>query len=263
MAYSDKDLRTFTQIAYTNFSDAPEILVKDSDNGNVDCTIANLESKTNPPKDGYPYNTTITADQKQNWKIVSIHDTNAQNGFYACIVETSPGNAVVCFRGSEDMSDPNNLKNDWIYADMGLLNSTCTNQQAEVERFLAANKELLSKYDNITMTGHSLGGNLAEYATIMSYKYGLDTKIKQCVSMDGPGFSDEFIRANREHIANMKGVIKHYRWSWVGNLLFDLPGVEYQDVSINEDEVVKDNGDLKAIFGDMIRNILNMMKMAI
>lgn len=38
------------------------------------------------------------------------------------------------------------------------------------------------------MTGHSLGGNLAEYATIMSYKYGLDTKIKQCVSMDGPGF---------------------------------------------------------------------------
>lgn len=61
----------------------------------------------------------------------------------------------------------------------------------------------------------------------------------------------------------MKGVIKHYRWSWVGNLLFDLPGVEYQDVSINEDEVVKDNGDLKAIFGDMIRNILNMMKMAI
>ena len=56
MAYSDKDLRTFTQIAYTNFSDAAEILVKDSDNGNVDCTIANLESKTNPPKDGYPYN---------------------------------------------------------------------------------------------------------------------------------------------------------------------------------------------------------------
>lgn len=248
MAYSDKDLRTFTQIAYTDFSDAAEILVKDSDNGNVDCTIANLESKTNTPKDGYPYNTTITDDQKQNWKIVSIHDTNAQNGFYACIVETSPGNAVVCFRGSEDMSDPNNLKNDWIYADMGLLNSTCTNQQAEVERFLAANKELLSKYDNITMTGHSLGGNLAEYATIMSYKYGLDTKIKQCVSMDGPGFSDEFIRANREHIANMKGVIKHYRWSFVGNLLFDLPGVEYQDVSINEDEVVKDNGDLKAIF---------------
>lgn len=74
MAYSDKDLRTFTQIAYTNFSDAAEILVKDSDNGNVDCTIANLESKTNPPKDGYPYNTTITDDQKQNWKIVSIHD---------------------------------------------------------------------------------------------------------------------------------------------------------------------------------------------
>ena len=194
MAYSDKDLRTFTQIAYTNFSDAAEILVKDSDNGNVDCTIANLESKTNPPKDGYPYNTTITDDQKQNWKIVSIHDKNAQNGFYACIVETSPGNAVVCFRGTEGLLDFGALQNeyDMVGADLGLLNSVCTNQQAEVERFLAANKDLLSKYDNITMTGHSLGGNLAEYATIMSYKYGLDKKIKQCASLDGPGFSDEY-----------------------------------------------------------------------
>lgn len=239
MAYSDKDLRTFTQIAYTNFSDAAEILVKDSDNGNVDCTIANLESKTNPPKDGYPYNTTITDDQKQNWKIVSIHDTNAQNGFYACIVETSPGNAVVCFRGTEDLIDLHREASfqhefDGINADLGTLNSVCTNQQAEAEKFLAANKELLSKYDNITMTGHSLGGNLAEYATIMSYKYGLDKKIKQCVSLDGNGFSDEFINANKDHIIAMSGVMKHYRWSFVSGMLLELPGVEYKDVAIND-----------------------------
>ena len=235
MAYSDKDLRTFTQIAYTNFSDAAEILVKDSDNGNVDCTIANLESKTNPPKDGYPYNTTITDDQKQNWKIVSIHDKNAQNGFYACIVETSPGNAVVCFRGTEGLLDFGALQNeyDMVGADLGLLNSVCTNQQAEVERFLAANKDLLSKYDNITMTGHSLGGNLAEYATIMSYKYGLDKKIKQCASLDGPGFSDEFIKTNREHILAMSGVMKHYKWSLISGMLLDLPGVEYETVRVS------------------------------
>lgn len=102
MAYSDKDLRTFTQIAYTDFSDAAEKIMKDSDNGNAECTIANLEANSTPRDDGYPYDTTITNDQKQNWKIVSIHDTNAQNGFYACIVETSPGNAVVCFRGTEE-----------------------------------------------------------------------------------------------------------------------------------------------------------------
>lgn len=248
MAYSDKDLRTFTQIAYTDFSDAAEILVKDSDNGNAECTIANLEANSTPRDDGYPYDTTITNDQKQNWKIVSIHDTNAQNGFYACIVETSPGNAVVCFRGSENPENRDNLVNDWIYADVGLLHSTCTNQQAEVERFLAANKDLLSKYDNITMTGHSLGGNLAEYATIMSYKYGLDKKIKQCVSLDGPGFSDEFIVANLPHILAMRKVMKHYRWSLVGDLLCDLPGVEYQYVQVNEKKVKEEHGDFGAVF---------------
>ena len=235
MAYSDKDLRTFTQIAYTDFSDAAEKIMKDSDNGNAECTIANLEANSTPRNDGYPYDTTITNDQKQNWKIVSIHDTNAQNGFYACIVETSPGNAVVCFRGTEGLLDFGALQNeyDMVGADLGLLNSVCTNQQAEVERFLAANKDLLSKYDNITMTGHSLGGNLAEYATIMSYKYGLDKKIKQCASLDGPGFSDEFIKTNREHILAMSGVMKHYKWSLISGMLLDLPGVEYETVRVS------------------------------
>ena len=72
------------------------------------------------------------------------------------------------------------------------------------------------------MTGHSLGGNLAEYATVMSYKYGLDKKIKQCASLDGPGFSDEFIKTNREHILAMSGVMKHYKWSLISGMLLDL-----------------------------------------
>ena len=83
------------------------------------------------------------------------------------------------------------------------------------------------------MTGHSLGGNLAEYATIMSYKYGLDKKIKQCASLDGPGFSDEFIKTNREHILAMSGVMKHYKWSLISGMLLDLPGVEYETVRVS------------------------------
>lgn len=249
MAYSDKDLREFTQIAYTDFSSSAEDLLKDT-NGNGSSsgiTLEKLEEDLRKTSDHPDIKYNITDSQRKDWKIVSIHDTNARNGFYACIVETSPGNAVVCFRGSEDPGKLDNVINDWIYADFGLLNSTCTNQQAEVERFLADNKDLLSKYDNITMTGHSLGGNLAEYATIMSYKYGLNTKIKQCVSMDGPGFSDEFINANKEHIADMKGVMKHYRWSVVGDLLCDLPGVTYQYVQVNENKVNEEHSALGAL----------------
>lgn len=236
MGYTDSEMRNFTQIAYADLEKGYDYLsamyperssftIKELAEATkmVDKT-ANLEPLS-----------CLTEEQFSTWSISGIHDTNSTNGFYACIIETSPGNAVVGFRGSEDPKDPSNLVNDWIKADLGLLNSTCTNQQAEVERFLNMYKDQLGSYDSLAMTGHSLGGNLAEYATIVSGKYSLDDKITQCVSMDGPGFSNEFLMKYRKEIQSMSGVMKHYRWSLVGGLLFDLPGVDYQFVGVSDE----------------------------
>lgn len=44
-------------------------------------------------------------------------------------------------------------------------------------------------YDGIVVTGHSKGGNLAQYVTVTN-----EELIKECVSYDGQGFGDDFVR---------------------------------------------------------------------
>ena len=230
MGYTDLQSRAFTQIAYMNLDE--KFVHYCNINKTDSAPLSDLLSTSQ-------YNTLknlgLSDAEINSWNISGVHNTNAKNGFYACIIETSPGNAAVGFRGSEDMGDLGNVANDWVGADIGLVNSTCTNQQKEVEQFLKTYKDQLNKYDNLAMAGHSLGGNLAEYATIVSYKYGLDDNIKQCVSMDGPGFSNEFILKYFKQIEKMSGVMYHPRWSFVGTMLNDLPGVKYQYAKVSNE----------------------------
>lgn len=243
MPYTDLQMKNFTQVAYADLADAyTELRIKHP--GKTSFTIAELKEVAEKFGNDVKSLNVLSDEELDTWKISGVHDTNSENGFYACIIETEPGKAAVGFRGSESLDDPSNLYNDWIKADFGLLNSTCTNQQEEVERFLDKYKEQLSDYESLAMTGHSLGGNLAEYATIISSKYGLDDDITQCISMDGPGFSNEFINKYQSEIQNMSGVMKHYRWSLVGGLLFDLPGVEYKVADVTN----TDNNDLFCVF---------------
>lgn len=241
MAYSDLQSRAFTQIAYMDLDEKCVDYCKA--NGTDSAPLSEILSTSQYEK---LKNLGLTDAEINSWNISGVHDTNSQNGFYACIIETAPGEAAVGFRGSEDMGDLNNVANDWVGADIGLVNSTCTNQQEEVDRFLQKYKDQLNGYDSVAMAGHSLGGNLAEYATIVSYKYGLDDNIKQCVSMDGPGFSKEFIDKYRDQIEKMSGVMYHPRWSFVGTMLNDLPGVEYQYVEVSNDANAIDDADYNA-----------------
>lgn len=241
MAYSDLQSRAFTQIAYMDLDEKYVDYCKA--NGTDSAPLSEILSTSQYEK---LINLGLTDAEINSWNISGVHNTNSQNGFYACIIETAPGEAAVGFRGSEDMGDLSNVANDWVGADIGLVNSTCTNQQEEVERFLKKYQGQLNGYDSVAMAGHSLGGNLAEYATIVSYKYGLDDNITQCVSMDGPGFSKEFIDKYREQIEKMSGIMYHPRWSFVGTMLNDLSGVEYQYVEVSSDANAIDDADYNA-----------------
>lgn len=227
MAYTDFEMKNFTQVAYVDFDEALKYM-KGLYPDRTSFSLAELSvaAKAENPKAKLDNLDCLTPEQMQNWKISMVHDANDQTGFYACVIETAPGEAVVAFRGSESMTNPKHLATDWILADLGLLNSTETTQHAEVKRFFEQYGDELKKYDSLAMTGHSLGGNLAEYATIISGEYGLDDKIKQCISFDGPGFSDEFIARYHDEIAAMSGKMTHYQWSLVGGMLFNLPGVK-------------------------------------
>ncbi len=74
-------------------------------------------------------------------------------------------------------------------------------------------------YDDITVVGHSKGGNLSQYVTILS------DKVNRCVSMDGQGFSQEFIDKYWGEI-NLKGdKIVNYSLTtdYVHILLYPIP----------------------------------------
>lgn len=238
MAYSDLQTRAFTQIAYMELDKAYKDYCIEHNTKKVPLSELLKEGSAERKKLN---DLGISNEEINSWSLTGVHDTNADNGFYACIIETEPGKAAVGFRGSESMSDLGNVQNDWVGADLGLVNSTCTNQHEETDIFLSKYKNVLGEYSELAMTGHSLGGNLAEYATIVSGKYGLDDNIAQCVSMDGPGFSNEFIKMYGDEISKMSDIMYHPRWSFVGTMLNDLPGVRYQYVQVaNESNKVDD-----------------------
>ena len=112
----------------------------------------------------------------------------------ACFVDPS-GDATVAFRGTGGSYQQwyNNFEG---YGD--------ASQQSE--RDAAAFIQSLP-YNNITVTGHSNGGNQAMYATVLC-----GDKIDRCVSYEGQGGSKEFltqysaeIAANKDKITNICG----------------------------------------------------------
>ena len=79
---------------------------------------------------------------------------------------------------------------------------------------------VLGSYDSITVTGHSKGGNKAQYVTVLS------DKVDRCISMDGQGFFQEFLNQYYVEIEKKGGCIKNYflDGDFVSILLFPVPG---------------------------------------
>jgi hypothetical protein len=118
--------------------------------------------------------------------------------------------AYVAFRGTKDSAD-------WLDNGQGL-------GQADT----ALQKEALNyinslKYKNITTVGHSKGGNKAQYTAILS------PKVKRCVSLDGQGFSKEFIEKYEAEIKLNGNKIVSYSLDgdFVNILLNRVPGAKY------------------------------------
>ena len=170
------------------------------------------------------------AENSRNWIIRDVCDDQRGSGMYACLLETSPGEAVLAFRCSES-DTPGNVMKDWVLSDLGLLNHMLTPQQLAAEAYT---EEVYRKYGSsfrtFSFSGHSLGGNLAEHAAITA-SAGMREKIGTCRNLDGPGFSGAYLTAHAGEIAETAGRIRHDRWSLVGNLLNAVPGTRTETVT--------------------------------
>lgn len=97
--------------------------------------------------------------------------------------------AVVVFRGTGGTYNAwyDNVQGEYM---------TDTKLQKVAKDFV---KNECSEYGNITVTGHSKGGNLAQYVTVTCGE-----QIGKCVSFDGQGFGKEFIKKYGQEIETAK-----------------------------------------------------------
>ncbi len=126
-----------------------------------------------------------------------------------CFVDPNSDEAFVTFRGTTG-------SREWHDNVLGLYKSDTACQ----EEALAFIESL--PYDNITVSGHSKGGNKAMYVTLLS------DKVKRCVSMDGQGFSKEFYDKYWAEVQKKGHLIKNYSLDddYVHILLSPVPNSE-------------------------------------
>ncbi len=126
-----------------------------------------------------------------------------KNGLSVCLTD-SDNNAYVVFRGTGAGEWYDNFLGAYV---------TDTEQQRRALDFINS-----LPYDNITVVGHSKGGNKAKYTALLSDKVG------RCVSFDGQGFSREFYEKYGNLAAENKGKITNYALDgdFVNILLYDV-----------------------------------------
>ena len=137
-----------------------------------------------------------------NVQLVSTHVDMADGGgggVSALFVDPSTNEAIVTFRGTGSYE----WKDDFLGAtNTNMPDGVSTPQQANALEWYQSLD--LSKYDSITVTGHSKGGNKAQYITVM------DPTVDRCLSFDGQGFSDEFLEKYGNEIAMRQGKITNH-----------------------------------------------------
>ena len=168
-----------------------------------------------------------------DYRILDVCDMEdkGESGLYAYVVETDTNHAAIVVRGTSQGFE-------WITEDYALLNrgGEETAEQEEIRRYLAY-IEKDPKYDDYSFSilGHSLGGELAMHAAITSSSE-MKERIDRVVSMDGPGFSEEYLRDHASEIRKLtdEKKLEHAQWSVVGNLLSQPEGVSNRILEAND-----------------------------
>ena len=167
----------------------------------------------------------------------AMHGGDAGKTKAICFVKPD-GKAIVAFRGTLD-------ENEWADNVYGM-SAVDTRAQREALYYIES-----LKYDDITVIGHSKGGNKAQYVGILS------DKVTAAISFDGQGFSKEFLETYSEEIRRNSGKVSCYSLStdFVHGLLYALPGAQQYFVKPGRDvSSVGENHSPSAFFEFTVPN---------
>lgn len=154
-----------------------------------------------------------------NMTIATTHVDNAAGGGggSSALFLSNTGDAVVVFRGT--------ASGEWTDNFIGGNVTDTPQQQNALDWYQDVYKEYgLDNYE-VTVSGHSKGGNKAKYITV------LDDTVDHCVSFDGQGFSDKFIDKYSDQIAVEQGKIENHNvdYDYVNLLLNDIGETTYYE----------------------------------
>lgn len=147
-----------------------------------------------------------------NMTIAATHSDSAGGGGQSAVfTSSSTGDAVVAFQGTQGQKE-------WADNFQGgnVTDTPC--QENALEWYQSAYQEYGLENYEVTITGHSKGGNKAKYITL------LDDTVDHCVSFDGQGFSDEFMTKYASQIAARQSRIENHNvdYDYVNLLLNDV-----------------------------------------
>ncbi len=133
-----------------------------------------------------------SAGDFKNLSVVRSIDDGGIRGL--CLADPhDDNNAVVVFRGTGGSYDAwvDNVRGEYM---------PDTRMQRLADDFVRYD---CGVYDNITVSGHSKGGNLAQYVTVTNAE-----RVNRCVSFDGQGLGYECAKAHEEQIHEVSGRIR-------------------------------------------------------
>ncbi len=208
MNFSDSELMMIEQLSYLDINQRDE----NTDLGTL------LDEKYKDIDSMNSEDAAVIRYMKENEKFRSLVLADTMQDEYGntialCFTDGSTDSeAIVAFQGT--LATDQDGGAEWGDNVEGF-NSTDTEKQKEALDFVES-----QPYENITVTGHSKGGNKSMYVSIKS------DKVTRCVSMDGQGFSPEFIDKYGAEIEENSHKITNYSIDNdpVNVLMFPIPG---------------------------------------
>lgn len=158
-----------------------------------DFDIYNLDKKEIGSMDENSFLAIVnTAREEKNlFSKIKIANINNEQGVISAIFEFE-NDAIFVFRGTSGSLEWNDNR-EGIFE-----NNPDTKQQVKAYEYFEKNifdSYLKVKYKNVYVTGHSKGGNKAQYIGVRAGRY-----IKKVYSFDGQGFGDSFFEKYKENI---------------------------------------------------------------